>query len=108
MSGAGSHSHADTIALVRRNLAHERMLPLAERVARDACVPLDMLLGRRKVGVHVTRARHRLWWLLHGTFGLSLPELGRLVGREHTTCLVAVREREQEALAKLKAEGIAT
>ena len=43
--------------------------------------------GRRSVA----DARALAMWLVRRKFGFSYPELGRIFGRDHTTCLHAVR-----------------
>jgi chromosomal replication initiation ATPase DnaA len=31
-------------------------------------------------------------WMVRRAFGYSYPELGRIFGRDHSTCIVAVRK----------------
>jgi hypothetical protein len=48
--------------------------------------------GRRR---KIAMVRHRLMWEVAQNFGLSYPALGRLFGgRDHTSCLFAVRKIE--------------
>ncbi len=50
--------------------------------------------GRRKKNIEV---RHLLMWEVHERFGLSFPAIGRLFGgRDHTTCLYAIRKIEAQ------------
>lgn len=69
--------------------------PLLDRVCLSHGVPVSAVVGRDR-GPTVSRARHELWSLLHGTWGLGLAEIGRLVERDHTTIMCALREREAE------------
>jgi chromosomal replication initiation ATPase DnaA len=70
--------------LTRRGLFH-----LAERVVADTGVPMDVLLGRDR-HKSVTTARRALYLALR-MHGLSLPEIGILLGRDHTTILAGLR-----------------
>ena len=70
---------------------------IVETVARHYDVPPSVLLGadRHK---SVTEARHVAMALARQRVGASFPELGRYFGRDHTTCIYAVR-RVHAALA---------
>ncbi len=57
---------------------------------------------RRDRSKSVCEARHVAIWLARRKFGLSYPELGREFGRDHTTCLSAVK-RIDEAAGLLRA-----
>lgn len=52
------------------------------------------LLGRSRVK-HVARARRHLWAMLRER-GYSLPEIGHLTDRDHTTVLTGIRLYERE------------
>lgn len=66
------------------------MAPLAEAIARDAHVCLEDVLAhdRRQ---DLVRARKRVIAGLRVAYELSFPALGKLLDRDHTTCLHAVR-----------------
>ena len=40
------------------------------------------------------RARHAVWWALYNSTSLSLPNLGKSFGRDHTTVLYGVKQAE--------------
>lgn len=58
---------------------------LAELIARGFKTTPYHLLGTTR-RTEVTDARHVMWWVLRAR-GMSLPEIGRAVGRDHTTIL---------------------
>lgn len=62
-----------------RRFCEERGIDLGEVTAR----------GRSR---SVVRVRHALWSILRDTLDLSLPEVGRIFGVDHTTVLAAVRK----------------
>lgn len=43
----------------------------------------------------VADARALAMWLIRRTLGYSYPELGRIFGRDHSTCITAVRKVER-------------
>lgn len=57
-------------------------------------VSIDLLLSKSEE-VHVVRARHAAAWLMHQR-GLSYPQIGRALGRHHTTIMAAVRRIEAQ------------
>ena len=73
----------------------EPIQSLAERIAREHVITVAGLLGRSHSAT-LARARRELWSLVRGSLGYSLPELGRLFDRDHSTILVAIRKREGE------------
>lgn len=73
------------------------MLPQTERFAGvvEACaaewgVTRQQLLGEGRTGA-VLQARQAAMTLAHRLLGYSLPRIGRLVGRDHTTVLHGIR-----------------
>lgn len=71
------------------NLTRRGLLHMAEQVATDTGVPLDLLLGRGR-SKSVAHARRALYLALRME-GLSLPEIGSLLDRDHTTILSDLR-----------------
>lgn len=63
---------------------------LVAAVAAESGIPADDLLGRRRQP-RVARARHLLCWCARDRLGWSYPKIGRVLGRDHTTVLHAVR-----------------
>jgi chromosomal replication initiator protein len=43
----------------------------------------------------VADARALAMWIVRRTFGYSYPELGRIFGRHHSTCITAVQKVER-------------
>lgn len=54
-----------------------------------AVTPADLLCGDRSK--QLTLARWALWFCLRERYGLSYPELARMLGYDHTTILHGVR-----------------
>lgn len=55
--------------------------------------PSDVLSSSRSQSI--ADARHLAIWLVRRKFGFSYPELGRIFGRDHTTCIHSVRVVER-------------
>lgn len=56
----------------------------------EACgIPLDVLLGPSREA-WIVEARQGLMWVLRHRLGLSYPEIGRAVKRDHTTAMHGV------------------
>ncbi len=72
---------------VARNLDRRGLLHVARRVSVETGVPIDVFLGRARCR-SVMNARRALY-LRHE--GLSLPEIGSLLDRDHTTILCGLR-----------------
>lgn len=66
-----------------------------ERIAKRRGVSVDDVLRQRRYPSAV-RARDEFVTLLRHTLLLSYPEIGRIVGADHTSVMVAVRRREAE------------
>lgn len=64
--------------------------------ARQHSITTDLLLSRNKE-THVVRARQEAAWMLRQR-GLSYPSIGRLLDRDHTTIMAAVRKVDAERL----------
>lgn len=79
------------------------------RIALASGVRARDLLGRNR-HKRVAAARKELYVLLRYEFALSYPEIGALMGRDHTTVLTAVRgadakragERDRELVADVR------
>ena len=72
-------------------LSSRHLLPLAKEVCASRGVLLHELLGATR-SRSVVRARHELWWRVrhHPDRCYSLPEIGRLFGKDHTTILAGI------------------
>lgn len=46
-------------------------------------------------------ARHAVAWVLRNESGLSLIAIGRILGRDHSTVMYAIRAAEQRAIASV-------
>ncbi len=69
-------------------------------------VPVDALMASGR-SQSVADARALAMWIVRRTFGYSYPELGRIFGRDHSTCIVAVRKVER-AIATGRPPRLAT
>ena len=78
---------------------------IAVDVAARRGVPLAELCGRGRTQ-SVARARHEVWWRIrhHPERYLSLPEIARLFGRDHTTIKAGIEAHAQ----RLAVAAIAT
>lgn len=65
------------------------LLALAESVASRHHITVGEMLGRRRT-TQIVRARQEFYVALRRK-GFSYPEIGRIVGRDHTTVLHACR-----------------
>lgn len=75
---------------------------VATAVAQAHGVPLRELLGRRR-HASVARARAALYTALRG-HGMSYPEIGRLLRRDHTTVMSVVRNAGGPPSRRLRIE----
>lgn len=64
---------------------------LIARIADVYGVTVADVLGESRT-LTIARARHAVIAELRTNFGFSLPEIGRIVGRDHTTVLAALRK----------------
>jgi hypothetical protein len=60
-------------------------------VAHVYGVPVNCILSRRRA-ISVTRPRQEVMWLAKKFTQLSLPEIGRAMGKDHTTVLHAINK----------------
>lgn len=67
---------------------------IAAQVAAETGIPLPLILGPRRCKAPVARARQRVMWEARQC-GLSYPEIGYAIGRDHTTVLHGVRREAQ-------------
>ena len=82
-----------TAAAIIRDLETRDLLGVAKEIARKHHVTLEELLGRRRRGPEAA-ARHELWHRLYEEIP-SLPKLGEIFGRNHTTVMAAVHKHDQ-------------
>ena len=82
-----------TAAAIIRDLETRDLLGVAKEIARKHHVTLEELLGRRRRGPEAS-ARHELWHRLYEAIP-SLPKLGEIFGRDHTTVMAAVHKHDQ-------------
>jgi chromosomal replication initiator protein len=67
----------------------------AMREWSEACaIPLDVLLGPSRER-WVVEARQGLMWVLRNRLGLSFPEIGRAMKRDHSTVVHGVKAEER-------------
>lgn len=69
---------------------------MARVAAETGIEPFTILHGRSPRHV---RARDRLCWMIRESGSYSLPEIGRLIGRHHTTVLEAIRRHQAREAA---------
>lgn len=83
-----SNIRGKSVEAVLADLRAHELLELVEEVRRRRGVALHELCGRAR-SQNVAAARHELWWRIrhHPERCYSLPEIGRLFGRDHTTVL---------------------
>lgn len=69
-----------------------KVAAIAERVAQETGVPVPFIFGtsRRQQEAH---ARQRVYFYA-AQAGLSLPHIGRAMGRDHTTVLHGIRAEQ--------------
>lgn len=82
------------IAPLWNELAKRRLLSIVQEAAELYHVRPEEILGRGR-SKSIARARHSVFLSLR-VRGLSYPEIGRLMGRDHTTVL-AVCQRMRVA-----------
>lgn len=72
--------------------------PVRDIIARTAAefnVPIEAILGNSRA-YHVVEARHMAMWRARKErLDMSLPQLGEIFRRDHTTIIHAVRKMEQ-------------
>ena len=65
-------------------------LDILHRVSKTRGIAVSRLRGPERQA-SIVRARHECMWLLRTQLPLSLPEIGRLFGRHHTTVMDGIR-----------------
>ena len=90
----------DSSAAVLRALRTRDLDGIATDVAARRGVPLQELCGRGR-SRSIARARHEVWWRIrhHPERYLSLPEIARLFGRDHTTIMAGIEAHAQRLAA---------
>jgi chromosomal replication initiation ATPase DnaA len=79
---------------VRHRLMQRGLFELAVEVAERHKVPVLMLLGRGRTKSEAL-ARRELYAVLRQR-ALSYPEIGMLLGRDHSTVIVGVQQYQRE------------
>lgn len=85
---------------LEQRISARGLTELVEEIAAEHAVPVADVLGRGRTKA-VAAARHAVMRAFRAR-GLSLPEIGSLLGRDHTTVLHAVSD-ERRAKSKLGA-----
>ena len=78
------------LAQVRRPTPRDARMALIRAVARRHGVTVREIMGRRALS-HLVAARRAAIVAIYDNFPDSLPQIGRLFGRDHTTILHHVR-----------------
>lgn len=84
----------DVVSPVLRDRLDQALTGEVGQVLQRHQVDLEQLRARSRA-VHLTRARQELCWVLHRG-GWSLKRIGRLLDRDHSTVLHAVRQWDQQ------------
>lgn len=84
----------------RKTLAVD-LCPL-KRIIREVCVNRNieyrqMMSKRRRR--NVAHARQEAYWRCYNETGASYPEIGRMMGRDHTSVMYGAREHEKRMKA---------
>lgn len=81
---------AHELPLVNADIvARQQILAMAMAVMAETGVGIDAMLGRSRVA-RISDARQRLWAALWRA-GWSIGEIGRTLGRDHTTVISGLR-----------------
>lgn len=72
---------------------------IVSEVSASTGVPVRDITSDRR-NLHIVAARHEVFWRLHAETDWSVAEIGRRLGRDHTTILHGIRQHE-----KRRAEG---
>lgn len=70
--------------------AHIRAI--AKHVCAEAGMKIPDIMGRSREA-HLCRVRELIWFIAHEN-GVSLPQIGRVFGRDHTTILNGLRNEK--------------
>lgn len=91
---SGARTQAE-IERDRTTRLRSRVAQVVRRIAREHGCTLEDIYGTSRHD-SIARARRHAMAVLRWSTALSLPELGRIFGRDHTTILTAVRKYEAE------------
>jgi chromosomal replication initiation ATPase DnaA len=86
-------------SIVARKLKQRGLLDAAHRAAERFHVTVEAMLGRDR-HKSASAARHALWAEIYDLDLLSLPELGEVFDRDHTTILAGVRKHLAVTVAR--------
>jgi chromosomal replication initiation ATPase DnaA len=86
---------------IRQDLANSGLYDLASACAREFNVTLAAMLGPSRFKAEC-RARSLFWAALYARGDWSYPEIGRLVGRDHTTVMDAVKGVSRETVEEVE------
>lgn len=73
----------------RMNLPKQRVLADVEAVARIYGVTLEDVLGKARTR-NIVRARQAAIWMVWFSRGYTLPAIGRVFGKDHTSALFSI------------------
>jgi hypothetical protein len=69
---------------------------LMQRCA-EMCVPYNAIVSPLRGSKATSDLRARLMWEVRSNFeGVTYPQMGRIFGRDHTSCIVAVQKVQKE------------
>ena len=80
----------DYIRVWHPETPRESVMRVIAEVADEHFVTPDSLLGRERFP-EVVRARFHAWHRIRAEFGHSLPHIGQVFGRDHSTILHGIR-----------------
>lgn len=100
--GASAAGTSGGELIILADLTARGFAELAHRIAKAGGVPILELLGRRRAA-SVARARNALYAALRAE-GLSYPEIGALLRRDHCTVMSGVK---RAAMAPLRVRVVA-
>lgn len=67
---------------------------IVAELARERQVPLNTLLSQRRLK-ELVAVRHEAMWRLYEETSLSLPQIGRLMKRDHTTVIHGILKHKE-------------
>jgi chromosomal replication initiation ATPase DnaA len=73
----------------RLRIVRPTLHAVAQAIAAEHALPVAALLGPSRL-MHISHARQALYAALRAR-GLSLPAIGRFMGRDHTTVLYGIQ-----------------
>lgn len=69
---------------------------IAKQVCAETGLRMPDIMGRSRMA-HLCRARELMWFIAHEN-GASLPQIGRVFGRDHTTILHGIRNEKRRRI----------